>query len=197
MRLFEVILDLEDFTEGINAISLVGSPAIESNWVALSKTKEKIALKEIDSERQMLLGAVLIPNKPILRQDEQGEFHIYFSRETIQQALEMYAINGNHSQATVEHMNAINGTTVVETWIKEDETKDKSVLYGFDEPVGTWFAMMKVHDTDLWDNFVKNGVLKGFSIEGFFSKRFAEELSKKKIKSVVEEIKDIINAIED
>jgi hypothetical protein len=38
----------------------------------------------------------------------------------------------------------LSNVTFVESWIKEDMVNDKSVLHGFDEPVGTWFASMKV-----------------------------------------------------
>lgn len=194
MRLFEILLDESDFTEGIQAISLVGDPAMESNWLTLAK--QKLNLKSVDDEKHILMGAVLIPDKPILRLDSLGdEFHIFFKAETIEKALHMYALNGNHNQATVEHMNSIGSTVVVETWIKTDPKLDKSNAFGFDEPVGTWFAMMKVTDLDLWDNFIKTGALTGFSIEGFFGKKLVENLSSMVDQSPCNKMEQIIDIL--
>ena len=63
METYTVIFK-KDETEGVFGISLVESPAMESNFIALSEQKE-IQLKAIDNEKRILLGAVLIPNKPI------------------------------------------------------------------------------------------------------------------------------------
>ena len=67
---------------GVEAISLVEFPAIESNWVALKKA---VKLEALDNERRMLYGPALIPDKPILRVDkETGEdYYIVFDKETI------------------------------------------------------------------------------------------------------------------
>jgi len=167
METYEVIF-IKDETDGVFGISLVESPAMESEFIALSEQKE-IQLKAIDSEKRILLGAVLIPNKPVYRNQNGKEFNIVFSAETIRLSMENFFEQGYQSQSTLEHddKQVIKDVTFVESWIKESET-DKSVHYGLNEPVGTWFASMKVNNDEIWNDFVKTGKVKGFSIDGFF-----------------------------
>jgi hypothetical protein len=166
MRIVELLLDEESLQAGIQAISIVESPAIEEDFIAL-KEEERIELKTIDEDKRVLLGAALIPNKPIYRKNGEDEYYIYFSQDTVRKASELFFINGNQNKATLEHQMDITGLSVVESWIIEGE-QDKSKIYGMDLPVGTWMVSMKVHNDEIWENYVKNGKVKGFSIEGFF-----------------------------
>ena len=168
METYTVIFK-KDETEGVFGISLVAAPAMESNFIALSEQKE-IQLKAIDNEKRILLGAVLIPNKPIYRNQNGKEFNIVFPAETIRLSMENFFEQGYQSASTLEHDNKqkLKDVTFVESWIKEDEVNDKSVKYGMTEPVGTWFASMKVNNDKIWNDFVKTGKVKGFSIDGFF-----------------------------
>lgn len=167
MDTYEVIFK-EQETEGVYAISLVDSPAMESQFIALSEQKE-ITLKAIDTEKRILLGAVLIPNKPIYRKQDGKEFNITFPEKTIQLTMENFFKKGYQNNSTLEHNEELKlqDVTFVESWIKESEI-DKSVHYGFSEPNGTWFASMKVNNDEIWNDFVKTGKVKGFSIDGFF-----------------------------
>ena len=174
--------------EGIQAISLVEAPAIDENWVTLS---EQLLFKAQDQERRIVMGPALIPDKPIYRRKGEEEFHIFFSKETVRKSMELYFKNGRQNSATVEHEVGIASTTVVESWIVEGE-QDKSKMYGFDLPVGTWMVSMKIESEPIWDEWVKTGRLKGFSIEGYFKKR--EELSSHEELTedgFLEELKDI------
>jgi hypothetical protein len=168
METYTVIFK-KDETEGVFGISLVASPAMESNFIALSEQKE-IQLKAIDNEKRILLGAVLIPNKPIYRNQNGKEFNIVFPAETIRLSMENFFEQGYQNASTLEHdeKQKLKDVTFVESWIKEDEVNDKSVKYGMTEPVGTWFAAMKVNNDEIWNDFVKTGKVKGFSIDGFF-----------------------------
>lgn len=167
MDTYEVIFK-EQETEGVYAISLVESPAMESQFIALKEQKE-IQLKAIDEEKRILLGAVLIPNKPIYRKQDGKEFNITFPEKTIQLTMENFFKKGYQNNSTLEHDEELKlqDVTFVESWIKESEI-DKSVHYGFNEPNGTWFASMKVNNEEVWNDFVKTGKVKGFSIDGFF-----------------------------
>ena len=109
-----------------------------------------------------------MPNKPIFRMDGEEEFYVYFSENTIRKASDMFFQKAKQNNATLEHEVGINGLTVVESWIIEDETHDKSRKYGMELPVGTWMVSMKVNNPEIWDGFVKTGKVKGFSIEGYF-----------------------------
>ena len=166
MRIVELILGDDELT-GIEAISVVENPAIEEDFIALKS--EEIKLAEVDKEKRILMGALLVPNKPIYRKKGEEEYYIYFSRDTVAKASQLYLMNGNQSKATLEHQHTINGLTLVESWLVEDEVHDKSRKYGLNVPVGTWMGAVKVNNEDIWNNFVKTGKVKGFSIEGYFA----------------------------
>jgi len=167
MRIVELLLDEESLQAGIQAISVVESPAIEEDFIALKDEQPKIELKTIDKEKRILMGAALIPNKPIYRRNGEDEYYIYFSQDTVRKASELFFINGNQNKATLEHQMDVQGTSVVESWIIEGE-QDKSRMYGMDLPVGTWMVSMKILNDELWENYIKTGKVKGFSIEGYF-----------------------------
>ena len=166
MRIVELILGDDEFT-GIEAISVVENPAIEEDFIALKK--EEVKLAEVDNDKRILMGALLIPNKPIYRRKGEEEYYIYFSKDTVEKASQLYLMNGNQSKATLEHQHTINGLTLVESWLVEDEVHDKSRKYGLNVPVGTWMGAVKVNNDEIWNNFVKTGKVKGFSIEGYFA----------------------------
>jgi hypothetical protein len=190
MKVLELIIDEKDLKGGINAVSVVEAPAIEENFVALAK--HEVELKEIDTEKRILMGAALIPNKKIYRRNKEEEFYIYFSEDTVRRAMELFFINGNQSSATFEHKKAITGMTAVESWLIEDEKMDKSQLYGFNLPKGTWMISMKVDNDDVW-NDVKEGKVKGFSIEGYFADKMPDsprqDMSKNEI---INQLKDLL-----
>lgn len=166
-KIIELVINEEDSLSGIDAVSVVQNPAIQENFIALKR--HEVTLKEIDEEKRLLMGAALIPNKHIYRRNEKDEeYYIYFSEKTVRKASELFLMRSNQNNATYEHKDKLNGMSVVESWIIEDEQHDKSKKYGFDLPVGTWMISMKVNNDDVW-NDVKEGKVKGFSIEGYFA----------------------------
>ena len=167
MEIIELIIDEENEFAGIEAVSIVENPAIEEDFIALN-TEHQIKFAEVDSEKRILMGAALVPNRMIYRRNGDREYYVHFSRETVRRASELFFIKGNHINSTLEHDSPLDGMTVVESWIIEDPQMDKSKLYGMDLPVGTWMISMKVDDEEIWSDQVKTGSVKGFSIEGFF-----------------------------
>ena len=168
MKIVELIIDEEQELSGIEAISIVDEPAIEENFIALSKQHE-IKLAEVDKEKKILMGAALVPNKNIYRRNGEDEYYIFFSQDTVRKASELFLMRGNQNKSTLEHQAELYGLSVVESWIIEDDVHDKSRKYNMDLPVGTWMVSMKVNNDEVWDNYVKTGLVKGFSIEGYFT----------------------------
>jgi hypothetical protein len=166
MKLFELTID-DEFLDEVFAISLVEDPAIESNFVWFDK--EKVQFEKIDNEKRLVVGPVLIPNKKILRIDGEGQpYEVFFKPETIEKLAQGYLKKGYQAKSTLEHEKKISGVTLVESWIKTSKL-DKSNSYGLNLPVGSWVGMFKVDNDDIWKDYVKNGEVKGFSIEGLFS----------------------------
>lgn len=166
MDIIELFIDEDDQVSGIDAISIVENPAIQEDFVYLKNQEFKLA--ELDKEKRLLLGPALIPNKPIYRKSADKEYYIYFSRNTVRKASELFLKRQKQNRSTLEHELPLNGLTVVESWIVEGD-QDKTKMYDMDVPLGTWMVSMKVENDDVWENYVKTGKVKGFSIEGYFA----------------------------
>jgi hypothetical protein len=203
MKLYELILDnSEDADSGVFALSLVQNPAIEANWVYFSKEgKAQIQFATIDNDKRTIVAPVLIPDLQILRIDSETgeEYKVYFTKETVEQLAQKYLKDGYQNKATYEHSETIDGdVTVVESWVSKSATKDKSSLY-FNRsfPVGTWFVTMKVNDEQLWQEYVKTGVVKAISLEGIFDHKLVkaskmESIMEKEIDELTEEEATIV-----
>ena len=118
------------------------------------------------NEKHLAYGAVLVPDKEIYRNDQSGEYTITFSKESIEKMSQNYLKFKRQDSVTLQHDEVADNVVLVESWLKADMEKDKSVALGLnpDLPIGTWFAAFKVNDVDVWER-VKSGELKGFSVE--------------------------------
>ena len=194
-RIVELVIADDSQELAIDAISLVASPAIEENFVFFGKEKNNLTLAKVDEEKRMLVSPALIPNKQIFRYDPNtdSDYYVYFSPETVRQASELYLKNNNHHKATYEHQDRVSGVLTVESWIIEDPKNDKSTLYGFSLPKGTWMVKMSITNSDLWEK-VKSGDIKGLSIEGFFTSKY-EAIQKQKQEPTDKEILEALNEI--
>lgn len=189
MKIIELVIDEKEDLSGVEAISIVEFPAIEENFIALN---QQIQLAKVDDDKRILMGAALIPNKNIYRRNGEDEYYIFFSEDTVKKASELFLMNSNQNNATLEHERKINDLSVVESWIVEDTEMDKSKKYGLNAAVGTWMVSMKVNNDAIWTDFVKTGKVKGFSIEGYFADKLEMSLQKEKEKELIEKIKEII-----
>ena len=177
-KIVELVIADDSQELAIDAISLVSSPAIEQDFVFFGKEKNNLTFAKVDEEKRMLVSPALIPTKQIFRYDPNtdSEYYVYFSPDTVRKASELYLKHNNHHKATHEHSERVSGVLTVESWIKEGDS-DKSKMYGYDLPNGTWFVKMKITNDDLWQK-IKAGELKGLSIEGYFTNKF-EQMQKK------------------
>lgn len=199
IKTYEAVFDAEE-NSGVYAISLVENPAMEGIMIALSK--QEIQFKEIDKEERKVLGLVLEPNKPIYRNQNGEEFNIVFSEQVIKDLSYNFFKSGFHKNSTLEHdsKNKIEGVTFVESWIVEDPQKDKSANFGFSYPKGSWLAVMKIDNDDVWNNYVKTGKVQGFSIDAMLSLKEVNlksefNMSKESEKTFLEVLKDLPNQI--
>jgi hypothetical protein len=168
-KIVELVIQDENQELAIDAISLVTSPAIEQDFVYFGKEKNNLTFAKVDEEKRMLISPALIPNKQIFRHNPNtnSDYYVYFSPETVRQASELYLKHNNHHKATYQHQDRVSGVLTTESWIKEGDM-DKSKMYGFDLPNGTWFVKMRIDNDELWQK-IKDGELKGLSIEGYFT----------------------------
>jgi hypothetical protein len=201
MKIVELKLTDEKSGQGITAISLVKHPAIEQNWIAFSQGEQtvvpdkRLKFQTVDSEQRVIAGPAMIPDKLIYRKDGDDEYFVFFTKETIRELSERFILNGKQNNMTVEHEATVNDLSVVESWIVEDSEKDKSAVYGYDLPAGSWFVKVKVLNDDIW-HLVKNDSVSGFSVEGVFANQLIKQSeTMKEKKSKLDEALDKIRSI--
>ena len=179
------------FDSDVYCISLVQDPAIEVNYVALSKEKPLQILLEKE-DKHIIVGCALVPDKPIYRRDGDEEFYIQFSAETIEKLAHNYLANDRVYSFSTDHKDVADDVYIIETWLKTSEN-DKSKDYDLDVPIGSWLVMAKVENDEIW-NRIKEGELQGFSIEAIVD---LKEINNKIKNNMAKENKDTkLEAIE-
>tara|TARA_R110000772_G_C13310212_1_gene439973 strand:- start:17103 stop:18230 length:1128 start_codon:yes stop_codon:yes gene_type:complete len=187
--------------KGVYAISLVDEPAMEGDFIAFDK-QEEMKLAKVDEEKRLLMGLVLEPNKLVFRKGIEGQedYQVFFSEQDIEDVAHNFQKQASQSNSTIQHSGKqIEGVTFVEQWIIENPEVDKSTNFGFNYPKGSWMAMMKVDNDDIWNNYVKTGKVNGYSIDALME---FEEVNLNKVNmndnkegSVLEFLKDLPNKI--
>ena len=187
LPLYEALInDLED---GIFAVSLVSTPATESNWQCFSKEEQMYSIE--NEEEHIITGVIMLANTPIFRRDDSGyEYNIVYKPETIKLMSEKMLKDMAHNQIDIEHNGCIlpAGTVnLVEIYIKDSE-KGISPNFLKDIPDGSLIGSYKIHDDVLW-NMCKEGTLHGFSLAGWFDVKEFKDKKKSKY-SMIEKIKE-------
>ena len=174
-KIVELVIADDSQELAIDAISLVTSPAIEQDFVYFGKEKNNLTFAKVDEEKRELIAPALIPDKNIYRYDADtdSDYYVYFSKETVKQCAYNFLKSNNHHKATYQHQDRVAGVLTVESWIVEDPKTDKSALYGYELKKGTWMVKMKIQNDMLW-NKIKDGDIKGLSIEGYFTSKYQE-----------------------
>lgn len=182
-------------TMALDAIAFVAHPAIEENFLAFSQSN--IVYVKFDADRQIVTGPALIPNLDIDRVDPNtGEqYQVFFSEETVAKVALQYLRAHKQDQVNLEHALPASGITLFESWLIVDPKNDKAAALGYDLPKGTWMCSFKVTDPQFWQDQIKTGKVKGFSIEGSFVETATKLTFKKGMKrklSIYKKIKEAI-----
>ena len=165
-ELYELVI--EDDTDGLFAVSLVESPAIERDFIFMSK---ELQFAKVSEEKRLVAGPLLVPMKKILRLKDNGEpYYVYFTEKGIEEIARKFMKEQLGDQVTLEHNGKTSGVYLSELWIVEASKTDKSSLYGFTLPRGTLFGIYKIDNDKVWEK-VKDGTFKGFSIEALLEHR--------------------------
>ena len=165
--IFEIFISEDDDT-GIRLVSLVEDPAIEISGMAFSK--KELANYEFKNikDKQLIVGPALVPNKKIIRKDEDGDpYFVFFSEDTIKLMVEKFNKNNNNKSINIDHTTEmVKSAYIQQSWIVSDSYYDKSKMYGYSLPIGTWFIEVKIDNSDEWEKYVKQGGRYSFSVEG-------------------------------
>jgi hypothetical protein len=191
LPIYELMIneDIQDDAE-VSFIALVDRPAIQKNWNAF---KENVKFQIISEDKRIISGPVMLADSPIYRNDSiNGEYYVVFSKDTIFKIAQKFFKKGYQANVNLMHDSEqqVSGVTMFESFISD---KDRGILpmKGFeDAPDGSWFGSFKVEDDAVWQ-MIKEGKVKGFSVEGVF------EYSKAKTKEaqLLEIIKEILLSV--
>jgi Putative phage serine protease XkdF/Protein of unknown function len=158
-------------------------------------SQEEMTFAVFNAEQRIVVGPAMIPDKLIIRRNDiTGEvYYVYFTADTIKKLQQKFMQEKLLDKTNIEHgRKFLNNVDVVESWIVEDPNMDKEQLFGMDYPKGTWMIAMKVNDDGTW-NQVKEGKLKGFSVQGYFMERAKYSSVSNEI---LQEIKQILKEVQ-
>ena len=155
-------------TNPASGLALIGGQVVNPSDIVTSRFS-----RQEFQDQQIIAGPLMIPDKLIERYDEKdGKYYVYFSEETIKKIAYKFMQKKYTDSTNIEHDSnkTFDDVFVVESWIVADPKRDKSLIYsgGKEFPKGTWYGLMKVRNNALWNDYIKSGELKGFSVEGFF-----------------------------
>jgi hypothetical protein len=157
-------------------------------------SEEEMTFSVFNAEQRLVVGPAMIPDKMIIRRNEiTGEiYYVYFTAETIKKLQQKFMQEKLLDKTNIEHgRKFLSGVDVVESWIVEDSKLDKQQVFGMDYPKGTWMISMKVNNDDTWDK-VKDGKLKGFSVQGYFMEKAKfSSVSNEILKEIKQILKDV------
>ena len=185
-------LTLEDLEQGVDATALVENPAIQRNWMAFKEHKD-FKFKTHNEEKKVLAGALMVADFPMYRNMNGKEFFVKFSSETIEQLADRMVLNNKLTAFNFEHdsKKELADMHIQQFFIINTELGVNTPI-GFEElPNGSLFAFVKVNNEQVWNDYVKTGIVKGFSIEGNFATK--EEFSEQQIINELEKINKISN----
>lgn len=180
----------EDDEAEVTAVALVDVPAIEMNWQAFNSVQEFAA----DKEKRIISGPLMVADLPIYRRDENGEYYGLFTAEDIYNIRNKFFKASNIKEVNAMHdpNQMIEGVYMIESFIIDSKRGIHSPA-GFQLKDGSWFGSYKVDNDEVWNEFIKSGKFKGFSVEGVFNMVKIDQ----KPQSTIEKIIDIIKQIED
>ena len=167
MKVFYITID--DAVMGIDAISLVQSPAVEKDFLCFSKEDKPIKLK-FDNSKHIITGVVCLADTPIYRYNEKlGEYYVVFTKETIRKMVEKFAKDGLFASVNLQHDDTkfVDGIYMVESYITDKERGINPIEFS-DIPEGSWVCSYKVENENLWNEIINGDKLNGFSLQGMF-----------------------------
>lgn len=151
----------------VSYVAFVDKPAIERNFLMFKNQQLHFALNE---EKRIVSGPAMIADSLIYRKDEQGEYNVFFSKETISQIALKFFKKDYQKNLNLFHDPSLSleGVTIFESFVT-DAARGIQPMKGFEDlPDGTWFISAKVENDAVWQK-IKSGEVRGFSVEGIFS----------------------------
>ena len=196
LPIYELRIDAnDDSTVEVDFVALVDRPAIGRSFLAFNdQHRQTFAIQ--DEEQRIISGPLMLADSPIYRNDDRGEYYVTFTKDTIKQIAQKFFRKGYQNNVNLMHDDGemLVGLTMFESFITDEKRGIKPMAAFADVPDGSWFGSFKVDNDGAW-NMIKDGKVKGFSIEGVFNYRKAESIDEKSEK-LWSQILDILNRMD-
>lgn len=194
LPVYALVIDPND-ESGVSFIAMVDKPAIEKNWMAFNKQDQKFAI--INKDKRIVAGALMIPDLPIYRRDDMGEYYVIFTADTISQIVQKFAKTESANNVNIMHDDSMIAKNVyLFQHMIVDKANGINPSISGEVPDGSWYGYMKVDNPDIWDGYVKTGILNGFSVEGIFQHKYLVDKSENQIKTVSDRIQGMRKELE-
>lgn len=177
----------DEYGSGLEFVSFVSDPAIMEMGLAFSKASNF----KFNKEKQVVVGPAMIPDLPLYRNQGGEEFFVVFTKDVIEKLSEKFNKEPREYKINVDHDGIVESAFIKSNWIIEDKDNDKSNMYGFNLPVGTWMLEVKVEDAEFWQQEIKDQGKFGFSVEGLFGLEFVGEFNNNKINNTEMKIEEL------
>jgi hypothetical protein len=190
----EILSDVDSDME-VDYVALVDRPAIDKNFLAFNENNVQMSFAIQDEDEQIITGALMLADKPIYRNDENGEYYVVFTKDTIKQIAQKFFAKGYQSNVNLMHDSGtkLEGLTMFESWIT-DSKRGIMAMKGFEDvPDGSWFGSFKVNNPEVW-KMIKDGKVKGFSVEGLFSYKKAD-IQQSQVQDLWSQIQQILSQV--
>lgn len=185
LPIYRFVVGADDEAQ-LEAVAFVDTPAIEMNWQAFNS---KQYLFKADADKRIISGPLMVAELPIYRRDESGEYYGVFQKEDIYNLRNKFFKQGKSNLVNEMHNSSkmIDGVYMVESFLI-DEARGVLAPKGYSLTDGSWFGSYKIDNDEIWNEFIKSGEFKGFSVEGIFNTVKIDE----KPQNIIDEIINII-----
>lgn len=187
LPIYKLVIKDDDEKSGVNFVALVDEPAIQTDFYYFNKQMKFAA----DAERRIITGPLMLADLPIYRRNESmGEFYVMFDKMQIEKICMKFMRNGFGDNVNQMHDSnkQVDGVYMFESFITDSQRGILAPAQFGKVPDGSWFGSYKVDNEDVWNNFIKTGEFKGFSVEGMFDLIPVQETLESKILSIIDSI---------
>lgn len=189
LPIYRFLVPENDDEIGVSAVALVDYPAIEMNWQAFSANQYQF---KADTEKRIISGPLMVAELPIYRRDESGEYYGLFTADDIYNIVKKFFRNNNTAQVNMMHdsQSMVSGVYMIESFIIDSKRGILSPT-GYNLTEGSWFGSFKVDNEDVWENYIKTGDFKGFSVEGMFKTVAIDKQPQTTIDQIIDVVKGV------
>ena len=193
----------EDDNTGLDAISLVSTPAVEIDFLCFEKDDSIEISFSANEDKHIISGIALRADFPIYRRNGDYEYYVVFTKEIIRKIVNKYAKNGLFNSGNLQHsdLNFTNKAIMIESYIIDKERGICPTEFS-DIEDGSWYVSFHIEDEMLWKEIKDGNILKGFSVQGLFNliedsvANTEEKLSQQKEQTFDEWLEELINIAE-